>query len=245
MLARRLYHSAAVKASASSTAAHISAALGLPAKSAELLEHSLDTHVPALGFSEKAVLETLRDHGYSTAARSVFPNSSRSGEADLVLAHLARSRAQLLIDAELQQEADAANNKPASVADLVKKRLLLNSPIVQHLAEAQAILTQPGNAPAALQELHALSDDIWHLAGDRSHSADWYAKRAGLSALYVAAELVMSQDTSSGFRDTLEFVDRRIEGASDSTYVVGSVAEFAGFFVSSSTNVLKSLWARG
>ncbi|VVT45667.1 uncharacterized protein SAPINGB_P000831 [Magnusiomyces paraingens] len=241
--ARRCYHVAATSASATPIVNHISSALGLPVAACELLEHALDTHVPTLGFSETAVLETLRDNGYSSAARSVFPGSSRSGQLDLVLAHLARSRAQISIDVETQQ-ADPATPVTPQLGDLLKKRLLLNAPIASHLAEAQAILTQPAHVPSALTELHELSSDLWNLTGDRSHSFDWYTKRASLSALYVAAELVMSQDKSSEFRDTIEFVDRRLQELNDASTATSSVTEYAGFFAISSVNVLKSFWLR-
>lgn len=255
------YHSAAASASATDVNTQISEAIGLPVKACDLLTHALDTHVPSLGFTEKAVLFTLKDHGYSSAARSVFPDSSRGGELDLVLTHLARSRilmnqeAESIIEQKNSSSTSSSNPTASSttpnsttnvsVRELLFKRLLLNEPVAHHLAEAQAILTQPGNVPMSLSELHKLSDDIWYYAGDRSHSFDWYSKRLTLSSLYVAAELVMSQDRSSNYRDTLEFVQRRLSELENAKYAVDSVTEWSSFFARSSYNVFQSLWARG
>lgn len=120
------------------------------------------------------------------------------------------------------------NQNPSSRS--VLSRLRLNEPIARHLGQAQAILTQPGNVPMSLAELHRLSDDLCFYSGDRSHSFDWYAKRMAISSLYVASELFMSQDKSLGFKDTFEFVDRRLDELENTKYVVNSVTEWSSFF---------------
>lgn len=234
----RHYHPAEPLANAVPVSEQLSESLGLPVKACDLLTETLDKHVPALGFTDAAVVQTLRDHGYSTAAKSVFPDSGRGGELDLVLAHLARSRV------SLAQHAETLSAAP-SVRDLFVARLRLNAPVAEHLSQAQAVLTQPGNVPMSMTELHRLSDDIWFYSGDRSHSIDWYAKRMALSSLYVTAELFMSRDRSLGFKDTFEFVERRLAELETVKYMSDSVTEWGAFFFRSSANVAKSLWSRG
>lgn len=238
----RFYHPAALSARETPVSQQVSESLGLPVKACDLLTHALENHVPTVGFSEPAVFNTLKEHGYSTAAKSVFPDSGRGGELDLVLVHLARSR---VATAQYAEELIESGKSKIPVRDLFLSRLRLNEPIARHLDQAQAILTQPGNVPMSLAELHRLSDDLCFYSGDRSHSFDWYAKRMAISSLYVASELFMSQDKSLGFKDTFEFVDRRLDELENTKYVVNSVTEWSSFFLRSSANVAASFWSRG
>ena len=68
----------------------------------------------------------------------------------------------------------------------------------------------PSNLPNTVQQLHHISDEIWHHAGDKSVDYSWYTKRALLSGLYISSELFMVGDKSRGQEDTWEFLDRRI-----------------------------------
>ena len=97
-----------------------------------------------------------------------------------------------------------------------------------------------GNIPASLQELHALSDEIWYLAGDTSVDTSWYTKRASLAALYASSELFMTTDTSKDFRDTEEFVERRLEDIQNLGGKVGHLGQFVGFWAGSSINLARS-----
>lgn len=249
----RLYHPAAPLANATPVSQQVSESLGLPVKSVSLLEHALDHHVPKLGFSETAILNTLSDYGYSSAAKSVFPGSTGtsivggranggSGALDLVLVHLARSR---VLAAQQTESLMAESSKPMPLADLFANRLQLNAPIAHHLHSAQSILTQPASIPKSLPELQLLADNFAFYAGDRSHSFDWYAKRTTLASIFVTAELVMSTDKSPGFKDTMEFVERRLQEVGSIKYATESITEWSSFFVRSSANVFASLWSRG
>ena len=101
-------------------------------------------------------------------------------------------------------------------------------------------MAQPAYVPASLQELARLADDIWFLAGDTSVDASWYTKRASLSAVYAAAELYQTQDTSEGFKDTERFLDERLEDLRKVGATVSAVGEWAGFTAQSFVNVLRS-----
>jgi ubiquinone biosynthesis protein COQ9 len=97
-----------------------------------------------------------------------------------------------------------------------------------------------GNIPSSLQELNALSDEIWYLAGDTSVDASWYTKRASLAALYASSELFMTTDTSKDFKDTEDFVDRRLEDVQKIGGTVGHLSQFVGFWAGSGINLARS-----
>jgi len=71
-------------------------------------------------------------------------------------------------------------------------------------------MSNPSNSPAALTILSELADDIWHLVGDKSVDSSWYTKRALLAGVYAATDLYMLTDTSPGYQDTWEALERRL-----------------------------------
>ena len=97
-----------------------------------------------------------------------------------------------------------------------------------------------GNLPSSLHELHALSDEIWYLAGDTSVDTSWYTKRASLAALYASSELFMTTDTSRNFADTEDFLDRRLEDLQNAGDIMGGFSQFAEFWAGSSLNLARS-----
>jgi ubiquinone biosynthesis protein COQ9 len=97
-----------------------------------------------------------------------------------------------------------------------------------------------GNLPSSLQELHALSDEIWYLAGDTSVDTSWYTKRASLAALYASSDLFMTTDTSKNFAATEDFVDRRLEDLQKVGGTIGGFTQFVGFWAGNSLNLARS-----
>jgi ubiquinone biosynthesis protein COQ9 len=74
-----------------------------------------------------------------------------------------------------------------------------------------ALGLQPANFGSTVQQVHSISDEIWHQTGDRALDFSWYTKRALLSKIYVATELYMLQDQSPDKAATWEFLDRRLD----------------------------------
>jgi ubiquinone biosynthesis protein COQ9 len=97
-----------------------------------------------------------------------------------------------------------------------------------------------GNIPASLEELNALSDEIWYLAGDTSVDTSWYTKRASLAAIYASSELFMTTDTSNDFQETEQFVDRRLKDVQTIGGTMGQLGQFVGFWAGSSVNLARS-----
>lgn len=65
----------------------------------------------------------------------------------------------------------------------------------------------------AVKLMALMVDDIWQYCGDTTATNDinWYTKRAMLTGFYSATEVFMMQDKSEDFRDTWDFLDRRLE----------------------------------
>lgn len=97
-----------------------------------------------------------------------------------------------------------------------------------------------GNIPASIQELLALSDEIWFLAGDTSVDGSWYTKRASLAAVYASSELFMTTDTSKDYASTEEFVDRRLEDVQKVGSRISDLGQFFGFWAGSTLNLARS-----
>jgi ubiquinone biosynthesis protein COQ9 len=101
-------------------------------------------------------------------------------------------------------------------------------------------MAQPTYVPASTTELWRLSDEIWFLAGDTSVDTSWYTKRASLSAIYAAAEVFQTQDTSLEFKDTERFLESRLDDLSKLGGTVDAVGEWMGYTAHSTVNVLRS-----
>lgn len=101
-----------------------------------------------------------------------------------------------------------------------------------------------GNIPPSLRELFLLSDEIWFLAGDVAVDSSWYTKRASLASIYAAAEVFQTTDQSSDYRDTAQFLDRRL----DEARVLGgswrNVKEWVAFQGMAGLNLARNLGVR-
>ena len=117
---------------------------------------------------------------------------------------------------------------------------MANEPVIHKLPEALALMSLAGNIHPSLKELSALSDEIWFLAGDVSVNSSWYTKRASLAAIYGSTEVFMTRDTSDGFRETRQFLDRRFEDSRTLGEAAGNVTQWVGFTAGAAVNVLRS-----
>ncbi|KAL8375758.1 hypothetical protein RB595_007061 [Gaeumannomyces hyphopodioides] len=231
--AARHYHPTAVTQPTTTTSPPFSAT------EAAILAASY-AHVPAHGFTARALALGARDAGYPpvSAAAGALSDPGRA----LVRWHLAAARALLPERARALSSPAAATQADvnARAETLAWERLLLNAPVIGRWQEAQAIMAQPTFAPECLGALAALADDIWALAGDAAVDPTWYAKRAALSAVYASAELYMTTDRSEGFRETREFLRRRFAETAEVGRAVQSVGQWLGFTAAAGINVLRS-----
>jgi ubiquinone biosynthesis protein COQ9 len=101
-------------------------------------------------------------------------------------------------------------------------------------------MAQPTYVPTSLAELARLADEIWFLAGDQSVDSSWYTKRASLSTIYSATEVYMTQDASTNFTETEQFLDNRLEDLMKVGGFMGALSEWVNYTGHSTVNVLRS-----
>ncbi|KAK1826837.1 COQ9-domain-containing protein [Podospora conica] len=196
-----------------------------------LLTHAY-AHVRTSGFTPTSLALGARAAGLLDISATILPQ----GVFSLILFHLATQREAL---AATKLEGTTTTER---VEELTWARLRGNvdAGVVGSLQEALAIMAQPSYAPSSVRELALLSDEIWYLAGDVAVDPSWYTKRASLAGIYAAAELFMTNDRSEGFRETREFLRRRLAEAGEIGDVTRSVREWLSFTASAGVNVLRS-----
>ncbi|GAM85524.1 hypothetical protein ANO11243_035310 [Dothideomycetidae sp. 11243] len=197
-------------------------------------------HVPSEGFSSAALRSGLREQGYTDAASALFP----AGVFELVRFHLRRERGELYSRVTFPESAGALSEKEvgARVRSLLLARLRGNvdAGVVHRWSEALGWMSLAGSVPGSLKELGLLADEILFLAGDVTVDGGWYTKRAGLSTVYAAAEVFQSQDQSTDFRDTEQFLDRRLEETRTLGGAASNFGEWASFQGISAVNLARS-----
>ncbi|KAH0387876.1 ubiquinone biosynthesis protein COQ9, partial [Aureobasidium melanogenum] len=210
-----------------------------PPTEAAILSAAL-SHVPTLGWTTSSLRQGARDAGYLDVSTNLFPKA----EFELVLYHLRTQR--LGLKDKVQFPEEAALGMTRKVKSLVMERLRGNVEVgVQgRWQEALGLMSLAGNIPPSLKELYLLADEIWFLAGDEAVDSSWYTKRATLSSIYAATETYSTTDQSTDFRDTEEFLNRRLEDAR----VVGGAwrnfKEWIGFQGIATVNMARNFGVR-
>lgn len=191
-------------------------------------------HVPAQGFSRKALTEGASESGYPEVSIQLLPR----GVFDLINYHLVTQRRTLRDRVQFPEDSKLGVGQ--KVKTLTIERLRANRDVIHHWPTALGHMSLLGNLPSSLQELAALSDEIWYLAGDTAVDTSWYTKRASLAAVYASAELFMTTDASKGYASTEEFVDRALEDVQKVGGTVGGLGQFVGFWAGSTLNLARS-----
>ncbi|KAL5336075.1 COQ9-domain-containing protein [Aspergillus crustosus] len=197
-------------------------------------------HVPSHGFTKDALTLGARDTGFLDVSIQLLPR----GEFDLILFWLASRRG--LLRAAVEQKGLLSGQDSAFVSveeksrALIMERLRMNTEIRHQWQDALALMSLPSHIPLSLSELHALSSDILHLAGDTSVDASWYTKRLSVSAIYASAELVMTRDTSPDLSATADFVTRRIEDSKAIGDKLSGAKQCLGFMGSTAVGLGRS-----
>ena len=169
----------------------------------KLLNAALE-HVPFDGMNDRALLAGAASIGMpESLARVHFPQ----GGAGLAAAYHRRADDKLREWLTTNPPEGAFRDR---VAEAVWHRLSLIQPEI--VRAAAATLALPGNAALGARLIWESSDVIWTGLGDHSEDANWYTKRATLSAVIGATVLFWLGDESDGHTDTRRFIDRRIEG---------------------------------
>ncbi len=165
-----------------------------------LLDAAL-AHVPFDGWSPTTFSAAVADVGINPAhAKTVCPR----GSIDLAVAYHLRGDAQMaaaLADGDLTEIRFRDR-----VAHAIKVRLAdADKEVVRR---GSSLFALPHMAPEGAKLIWGTADAIWNALGDTSHDANWYTKRATLSAVYGSVVLYWLGDDGTGIDD---FTDRRIE----------------------------------
>ena len=192
-------------------------------------------HVPAHGFTAETLTLGAKHAGFLEASTNLFPK----GVFELVKYHLVTQRLELKDRIQFPDDKMGVGRK---VRSLVVERLRANvdTGIVPKWQEALAIMSLAENIPASIRELGALSDEIWFLAGDTSVDGSWYTKRASLSGIYAATEVYQTTDQSTDFRDTEQFLDRRLEELRTAGSAVSNTVQWVGYQGGALVDLLRS-----
>ncbi|KAL2785199.1 COQ9-domain-containing protein [Aspergillus keveii] len=197
-------------------------------------------HVPTHGFTRAALTLGARDTGFLDVSIQLLPR----GEFDLILFWLASRRGLLRAAVEQNGLLKSPDSNLVSVEEktikLIMERLRMNTEINHQWQDALALMSLPSHIPLSLSELHALSSDILHLAGDASVDASWYTKRLSVSAIYASAEVVMTRDSSPDLAATEAFVTRRIEDSKAIGDKLTGVKQCLGFMGSTAVGLGRS-----
>ena len=190
--------------------------------------------VPTHGFTSTALALGATDAGYLEVSVQLFPR----GVFDLINYHLVSQR--LALKDRLQFAPDSKLGLGHRVRALVLERLRANKDVIHHWQGAVGHMSLLENIPASLRELHALSDEIWFLAGDTTVDFSWYTKRASLATVYASSEMFMTTDKSKDFVETEEFLDRRLRDAQVVGAVAGGLGKYVGFWAGNTVNLARS-----
>ncbi|KAI4734219.1 ubiquinone biosynthesis protein COQ9 [Aureobasidium sp. EXF-12298] len=198
------------------------------------------SHVPTTGWTNLSLRNGARDAGYLDVSTNLFPKA----EFELVLYHLRTQR--LGLKDRVQFPEETALGATRKVKSLVMERIRGNVEVdvQQRWQEALGLMSLAGNIPSSLRELFLLADEIWFLAGDDAVDMSWYTKRATLSSVYAATETYSTTDQSTDFKDTEEFLDRRLEEARAVGGAWRNVNEWLGFQRMATVNMARNWGVR-
>ena len=104
--------------------------------------------------------------------------------------------------------------------------LVTNKPL---LSRSLAFLALPMHYALATRILASTVDLIWYEAGcDQSTDWNYYTKRIMLAAIYSSTILYFANDNSEDFKDTIDFLDKRLENSRNIGQIKRKLINFLG-----------------
>ncbi len=162
------------------------------------------SHVPFDGWSDVTLRAAAQDAGLAEGiARAIFPR----GGVDLALAYHASG------DEEMVERLTETDLSALRFRDRIATavRLRLDCADRELVRRGTTLFALPQHSSEGAAAIWRSADRIWTALGDESRDANWYSKRATLSAVYGATVLYWLGDTSPDNQATREFLDRRID----------------------------------
>jgi len=163
-------------------------------------------HAPFDGFTDKLLEKAGREAGADASALAkLFPDGAMS------LVEAFSESADRDMEKTLARSKLAAMKIRERIRCAVMARIAAIRPHKHAARRAAAVLTLPPHAALGLKLLYRTVDSMWRAAGDTSTDFNFYTKRAILAGVYSATLMRWFTDESEDERDTLAFLDRRIE----------------------------------
>lgn len=163
--------------------------------------------VPFSGWSEAVVEKAAVKAGYDKHFGALlFPG----GVLDMIEMFCEQN------DAEMVSKIKKWEAPPPKVRDKIAlalmERILIYSKKKAVAHRTISYMTMPINAITTTKIIWATVDKIWYEAGgDSSTDYNYYTKRLLLAGVYTSAVLYWLQDQSEAFKDTRDFIERRID----------------------------------
>ncbi|MBL6958414.1 MAG: COQ9 family protein [Rhodospirillales bacterium] len=162
-------------------------------------------HVAFDGWTHKALEAGTRDAGFEPELRlRVFPGGLRE-----VAEHFSEYADRRMLAALDGLDLDEMKVRDR-VAAGVRARLEALTPHREAVRYVLAYLALPTNGGTVLRLTFNTLNAIWYAAGDTATDFNYYTKRGLLAPVYMSTVLYWLSDTSEGYADTWDFLDRRI-----------------------------------
>ena len=186
----------------------------------QILDAALQ-HVALFGWSREALAAGAVDVGLPSVSHGIV----KGGEVELVHHFMDRANKDSQDEMQRQLTSIHALSPARRVGVGLRARLSQNAPFVSNgtWPQAMALGALPSNALRTARLLAVMSSNIWGMAhhgavpeGGYEHegastAASDHSATAAVTGIYVAAELFMLSDNSSGLQDTWRFLDERID----------------------------------
>ena len=196
-------------ASSSSSSSSSSASDSSEVLKRRILDLAL-SKVPSLGWTEEALRSAISSLGLSSSLLSLFPQP----QLDLIAHfHNAATAASLAALTALQSPPAPPLNNSQLLSNAVTLQLQQHWPYAAQLPVLLGLCLSPQHLASSSSLLVDWADRVWYQLGDSSTDLHWYGKRAAVMAVYSSALLHACSDGSQGWRDTENFVQRRIAEA--------------------------------
>lgn len=177
--------------------------------SARLRQRLLNAMLPMAaerGWSHAALRAAALDAGLDEGECAL---AAPRGAIDVIDAFAAQG------DAKMLEALEGMEPSPSKIREKVTQAVWLRLMGLEMDREAVRrslpILALPQNAADAVRLGWRTADCIWRWLGDTSTDANYYSKRAILSAVHASSLAVWLADDSAGFTRTRSFLEARIE----------------------------------
>lgn len=169
-----------------------------------ILDAVLD-HVAFDGWTEAAMTAAARDLDID---RALITLAYPGGLIEMIDA-FSRRADRMAADALAERGLDTLKVRDR-VALAVRVRIEVAAAHREAARRAVSFLALPPNAAHGAAMTWRTADTLWRAVGDTSTDANYYSKRAILSAVFSATVLYWLNDESEGSADTWAFLGRRI-----------------------------------